>query len=86
MQSRVGHHVFLRRQNLAQPFDFRIHAVEELLDRVHTQLAAFIAVQREANGHVLGQFKQHGLVRFLVGSLRGKSGERLLQSVLRANG
>ncbi len=86
MQSCIGHHVFLRSQNFAQPFDFRIHAVEQLLNRIDTQFAALIAVQREANGHVFGQLQQHGLVRFLVGRLRGEAGERLLQRVLRANG
>ncbi len=86
MQSCVGHQVFLRGQNFAQPFDFGVHSVEQLLDRVHTQFAAFVAVQREANGHVLGQLEEHGLVRLVVGGLRGKSGQRLLQRVLRAHG
>ncbi len=85
-QSGVGHHVLLRSQNFAQPFDFGVHAIEELLDRVNPQLATLITIQRETNRYVLGQLEQHGLIGLLIGSLRGKSGERLLQRVLRADG
>ena len=69
-----------------QPFDFRIHAIEELLHRIHAQLTALVAVERKADSHMFGQLQQHGLVGLFVGGLRGESCERLLQSVLRANG
>ncbi len=81
----MRHHLFLLAKNLAQRFDFRVHAVEQLLHRIDAQLALFIAVQREADGHVLGEFEQHRLVRLGIRCLRCEAGQCLLQRVLRAH-
>jgi len=55
LDSRVGHHLFLGAQNLAQRFNLRVHAVQKLFHCVDAQLTAFVAVQRKANGNVFGQ-------------------------------
>ena len=85
-EPRLGHHLFLRRKDFAQRFDFRVHAVQQLLHRIHAQLAALVTVQREANGHMLCQLEKHRFVGFGIGSLRRQSRQRLLQRVLRAHG
>ena len=48
----TGHHLFLSAEYLAQGFDLRIHAIENLLDGVDAQFTALIAVEGETNGHV----------------------------------
>ena len=81
-QTGMRHGLFVMPENLAQRFYLLIHAVKELLDGVHAEFAAFVAVQRETNGHVLGQAEQHRFVRLLRRRLRRESGEGLLQRVL----
>ena len=76
----------MRAQNLTQRFDLGVHAIEKLFDGIDAQFSAFIAIQGEANGHVLRQFQEHGLIGFFVGRLRSKTCERLLQRKLGANG
>jgi len=73
----------LRRQNLAQRLNFCIHAVEQLFHRVDAQFAFFVAVQGEADRHVLCQLQQHRLVWFGIRRLRRQPREGLLQRVLR---
>jgi len=56
-------------------------------DRVNPQLAhAHNYPARNESLRASASLKQHGLIGLLIGSLRGKSGERLLQRVLRADG
>ena len=80
----MRHGLFVLPENLAQCFYLLIHAVKELLDRVHAEFAAFVAVQRETDGHVLGQAEQHRFVRLLRRRLRRESGEVFLQIERRA--
>ena len=82
-QPRLRHHLFLRGKDLPQPFNFRIHAVQQLFHSVDAQFAFFVAVQREADGHVFRQFEQHRLVWLGIWRLRRESRQRLLQRILR---
>src|SRR5439155_1728050 len=72
-QPRLRHHLFLRGKDLPQPFNFRIHAVQQLFHSVDAQFAFFVAVQREADGHVFRQFEQHRLVWLGIWRLRRES-------------
>ena len=85
LNSRAGHCFFLLAQNLPQRFNFRIHTVQHLLHRVHTQFAALVTIQGKANRHMFGQFQQHRLVRLVRRRLRCQPSQRLLQRVLRAH-
>ena len=82
----AGHHLFLRAQNLAQGFNFGIHAIEKLFYGIDAKFAAFIAVESEANGHVFGELEQHGLVWRLRRRLGGQTSQGLLQGDLGPHG
>ena len=81
--SRVGHLVFVRAENLAEIFDLRVHAVEHLPHGVDFDFTAFKTFECKANRKMLGQFHQDGFIRLAFGRLRCKPGNRALQSVLR---
>ncbi len=82
----VAHFVFMGAEDFAQVFDFLIHAVEHLAHGVDCNLAALETLEGEANGKMLGELNQDGLIGSGVGCFRGELGEGLLQNVLSASG
>ena len=64
--ARLAHLVFLKAQNLAQPFHLPAHMLQHLVDGVHLDVALLIFLQGELDGHVLGRLHQHVAVGFLV--------------------
>src|SRR5581483_375643 len=49
-----GHLVFVRAENLAQIFDFAVHAIEHLADGIDFDFAALEAIDSEFDGEMLG--------------------------------
>ena len=71
---------------MRRAFDFLVHAVEHLADRVDLHVALFVALERKANREMFGELDEHGLIGLGVGRVRRQFGERRFQRVLRAAG
>ena len=56
------HFFFVHAHDLAETVEFLAHFVQDLADGVDFDVAVLVAFHGEANGDVLGQFQQRGLV------------------------
>src|SRR5579885_391582 len=81
--SRFRHFVFVRAEDLAKVFNLLIHAVEHLAHGVDFDFAALVTLERKTDGEVLGELDEYGFVGPAFRRLRGESGQRLPQRVLR---
>lgn len=77
---------FVRRDDGAQAFEFLRKAGDHVLHGIDADFAAFVTVEGEADGQVLGEFQEQRPFVLLVGSLGGESRQRAAEEKLRAHG